>query len=177
MSLTHDEWADSNPSPASAPPTGAAPSAAPAPAAESGSASGQGGAASPQLVFSTVTDFVHDYLAPMIRRNLAGGQLTWCPAWWRHPEAVTRLTALWRSWENLRLDPAVGISMWFLHHCDPHLRVLMDPDIGPLAACQPGQHGAYALAPLPVERPDPALWLSPAFSAAPGSAERDIGGS
>ncbi|MGX1976869.1 DUF4913 domain-containing protein [Streptomyces kronopolitis] len=170
MSLTHDEWADSTPPPTSTPPAAAAPSSTSAPAAKAGPV-GQNGTAQdpPELVFSTVTAFVHDYLSPMIRRNLAGGQLTWCPAWWRHPEAVTRLTALWRSWENLRLDPAVGISMWFLHHCDPHLRVLMDPDTGPLTACQPGGHGAYALAPLPVEKPDPALWLSPAFSTEPGS--------
>ncbi|MFH8350212.1 DUF4913 domain-containing protein [Streptomyces sp. NPDC018045] len=125
----------------------------------------------PELVFPTVADFVADFLAPTVRRNLRRPTVTWCPAWWRHPEAVTRLTALWRAWEHLRHDPALGMSVWWLHHADPHLRVLMDKDAGPLSACTPEGHRAYAHGPLPVETPDAALWLSPAFSAAPPAAD------
>ncbi|MBT2505834.1 DUF4913 domain-containing protein [Streptomyces sp. ISL-98] len=82
-------------------------------------------------------------------------------------EALSRLTALWRAWENLRLDPALGMSTWWLHHAKPHLQDLLDADTGPLSACSPEGHTAYAYPPLPLEPADPALWLSPAFSAAP----------
>ncbi|MEU5959207.1 DUF4913 domain-containing protein [Streptomyces sp. NPDC047525] len=122
----------------------------------------------PPLEFPTVDAFVTEYLAPTIRRNLLKNTLTWCPDWWRHPEAVSRLTAIWRAWENLRLDPALGISTWWLHHCDPHLRVLMDPDTGPLSGCNPKKgHTRHALGPLPITPSDPALWLTPAFSTEP----------
>lgn len=43
-----------------------------------------------------------------------------------------RLDALWRSWEALRLDPALGISVWLRDHADHHLAVLMSSD-GPFA--------------------------------------------
>jgi hypothetical protein len=43
------------------------------------------------------------------------------PVWWGHPEAVARLTALWRAWEVLRLDPATGMSNWWTLHFDPHM--------------------------------------------------------
>ena len=45
------------------------------------------------------------YFLPMFRRPL-GGEFRWCPQWWAHPEAVSRLTALWRSWEAFRLEPS-----------------------------------------------------------------------
>ncbi|MFK0294780.1 DUF4913 domain-containing protein, partial [Streptomyces sp. NPDC090442] len=121
----------------------------------------------PKLVFATVNEFVTDYLAPTIRRNLEGTELTWCPSWWRHPEALQRLTALWRAWESLRLDAAMGMSVWWLQHCDPHLRALMDPNTGPLSACRPDGHSAYAYSPLPMEAANASLWLSPSLSAAP----------
>ncbi|MEU1132632.1 DUF4913 domain-containing protein [Streptomyces sp. NPDC005900] len=118
----------------------------------------------PPLVFSSVEEFVREWLAPTVRRNLAGKSLTWCPSWWRHPEGLSRLTAMWRAWENLRLDPALGISTWWLHHGDPHLRVLMDREVGPFASCKPEGHTSRPYPPLPHEEADPSLWLHPAFS-------------
>lgn len=125
----------------------------------------------PPLVFATVEEFVREWLAPTVRRNLAGKSLTWCPSWWRHPEALSRLTAMWRAWENLRLDPALGISTWWLHHGDPHLRILMDREIGPFAGCKPTEHTARPYPPLPCQAADPALWLHPAFNAGNGTRE------
>ena len=58
---------------------------------------------------------------PMYRRALDGTQRTWCPEWWRHAEAPSRLEALWRAWEHLRLDPATGMSVWFRDHADHHM--------------------------------------------------------
>ncbi|MGW6735240.1 DUF4913 domain-containing protein [Streptomyces sp. NPDC055013] len=89
----------------------------------------------PPLVYQTVNEYMTEWFAPVIRRKIDGQTLTWCPRWWAHPEVLTRVNALWRAGEHLRLDPALGMSMWFLHHSDPHLRQIMDGDTGPLAKC------------------------------------------
>jgi hypothetical protein len=49
------------------------------------------------LVYPTVEAFVREQLAPMYRRAVDGGAMTWCPEWWRHAEAISRLEALWRA--------------------------------------------------------------------------------
>ena len=61
----------------------------------------------------------------MWRRNLSGNALTWCPERWRHAEAIARLEAPWRAWEHLRLDPALGMSVWLRDHADHHMVVLL----------------------------------------------------
>lgn len=66
-----------------------------------------------------------------------GSGNVWAADWWRYPEAVSRIEALWRAWEHLRLDPATGMSVWFRDHADHHMRVLMNPEWGPL-----GKHGS-----------------------------------
>ncbi|MET9605159.1 DUF4913 domain-containing protein [Streptomyces sp. NPDC006512] len=110
-----------------------------------------------ELFFSDVFAFVSEFLAPTVRRRLNGSSATWCPRWWEHPEAGARLSSLWLAWEQLRLEPTLGLSTWWLHHADPHLRVLMDTDLGPFAACSPkvGGHTAYPFDPLPLEEYDP----------------------
>ncbi len=116
-------------------------------------------------LYATLDAWVGEHLSPLIRRRF-GGSLTWCAQWWRHAEAVSRLTALWHEWERARAQG--GLSDWWLHHADPHLRVLMSRDDGPFMACkppegdQPGEH--RPLPPLPVAPSDPALWLGSAFS-------------
>lgn len=45
---------------------------------------------------------------------------------------MIRLEAMWRSWEQARLDPATGISTWLRDHADYHLSILMSPS-GPFA--------------------------------------------
>jgi hypothetical protein len=52
----------------------------------------------PQLYYLTLDAFVRDLLATTYRRPIDGRHRTWCPQWWRHAEAITRLEALWRSW-------------------------------------------------------------------------------
>jgi hypothetical protein len=36
------------------------------------------------------------------------------------------METIWRAWEHLRMEPALGLSTWWLNHADPHMRVLMD---------------------------------------------------
>ncbi|MCH0542660.1 DUF4913 domain-containing protein [Streptomyces sp. MUM 203J] len=114
------------------------------------------GDAEAEFYFADVFAFVEEYLARMVRRRINGSSATWCPRWWAHPEAGARLSALWLAWEQLRHDSGLGLSTWWLHHADPHLRVLMDPDTGPFAACSPKDgHTLYPFDPLPLEPYDP----------------------
>lgn len=165
--LLHDDWAGDEET------AGSRPSTAPPPAPASGqtSARASGGRKGrgrkkdkqpPPLVYTTLNDFVTDYLAPLLQRKLGGGQI-WCPYWWRHPEALSRLSAVWRAWEHLQHEPALGMSQWWLYHCDPHMRALMNPDTGPFAGCSEDRHNPRPG--LPLKPADPALFLSPAFSA------------
>jgi hypothetical protein len=82
---------------------------------------------------------VTGYLS-LVTEVRTGGPLVWCASWWAHPEAVARLTALWRAWEALRLEPATGMSNWWTLHFDPHMRVVLDAERGPFASYTRGQH-------------------------------------
>jgi hypothetical protein len=57
----------------------------------------------------------------------------WCPEWWRHPEAVSRFSALYEAYQQ-----AVGeqtMSAWWTQHWDTHARVLFSQH-GPFKDCQ-----------------------------------------
>lgn len=109
-------------------------------------------------VFANVSDFVCDYLAQAVERRIAVGAtagLHWCPRWWAHPEALSRLYALWRAWETLRIaDPATGMSIWWRDHLDPHLAVLTS-ETGPFARCRTDRHTDPN--PLPAEPAPPEI--------------------
>ncbi len=109
-----------------------------------------------ELFYPHVAAFVEDRLVYLYARRL-GQQFVWCPEWYRHAEALSRLDSLWRAWEHLRLDPALGMSVWWRDHADPNMRALLDPD-GPFAACR-GQHSEYPIPPLPVEEPPAGLFF------------------
>ncbi|MFD7008125.1 DUF4913 domain-containing protein [Rhodococcus jostii] len=107
----------------------------------------------PQLVFGSAAEFMRDKLAPTYRRDLSNRR--WCNQWWLHAEAVSRVTALWRAWEHLRLDPATGMSVWWRDHADPHMAVLLSSE-GPFSNCteRRGHHDADSeIKPLPLIEP------------------------
>ena len=107
----------------------------------------------PKPEFDSVYDFVEQHLVFLYERRVRGSEdRAWCPQWWTHPEAVSRLEALWRAWEALRTDPALGMSMWWRDHADPHMSTLLDP-AGPFWACSvvSGHESRGEIEPLPVE--------------------------
>jgi hypothetical protein len=120
----------------------------------------------PEPVYATLGDWVTDWLGQVVERRVRtedvstkGYLARWCPSWWDHPEAVSRLGALWRAWESLRLDPSVGMSTWWRDHWDPHWGDLTS-EYGPFSTCtEEGKHIGPA-APLPLT-PPPAEWIPP----------------
>jgi len=110
----------------------------------------------PELYYPNYAEFVKHHLIPMYRRPLGGQGVTWCAEWWRHPEAIARLDALWRAWEHLRLDAATGGSVWLRDHADHHMAVLLSAD-GPFKGCKPDKHGER-LDPLPLADPPNGLF-------------------
>jgi hypothetical protein len=88
-------------------------------------------------LYATVEAWVRDYLLPTFPRPVGEVGLVrwhWCEQWWRHDEAVTRLTALWYGWEHARLE-MTGMLGW-LRELDYHLPILCGDD-GPFRNCSP----------------------------------------
>jgi Domain of unknown function (DUF4913) len=111
-------------------------------------------------LFPDVVSWVNCHFVPMYRRTL-GGEFRWCAQWWRHAEALSRFTALWHSWEAMRLQPAIGIGRWYREHLDHQLPVLLGPR-GPFYQCTETEHiepRQAAVSPAP-----PELWDYEAFS-------------
>lgn len=85
--------------------------------------------AAPQLYYPNPITFFTGTLAPSYVRDVGNGsEFAWCPEWYKHPEALSRIEAVWRAWEYLRLDGSLGISTWWINHADPHMRMLMAPN-------------------------------------------------
>ncbi|MGO9957762.1 MAG: DUF4913 domain-containing protein [Solirubrobacteraceae bacterium] len=91
----------------------------------------------PETYFPSLLAWFEQWLRPVYRRSIRGELREWCPEWWQHAEAISRLEALWRAWEALRLDPGTGLSVWWRDHADHHLAALLDAD-GPFKACGDG---------------------------------------
>jgi len=145
-------FAEPNPPPDSPPPATSTP-AAPDP---------------PQM-FSSLEAWISTYLAPIITVELGPG-MRWCPQWWRHPEAVSRLEALWRAWEHMRIaaDPT-SMSLWWREHADHHLEILLEGTRTPFKQCsaEPGHGHRDDLRPLPVQ-PAPQGWFGSPSAPPPG---------
>lgn len=109
-------------------------------------------------LFPDLSGWVHGWLLPFYRRRVEDGRhRAWCPQWWRHAEAVIRLTAVWRVFEDaLRSGDPAAMSVFLRDHLDYHLTVLTDPD-GPLKGCNTvdGHNAASALQAWPIaDAPD-----------------------
>lgn len=104
---------------------------------------GQGTKAQPELIFPTLDAFVSEYLVHHFPRPVQAGaydrEFTWCSRWWAHTEASSRLNALWRAWEALRLDETLGLADWWNNYADPTMHALFAPK-GPFQGCTAEVH-------------------------------------
>lgn len=99
-----------------------------------------GAESEPSNRYADVFEFVEDHLVHVYARPTENAAaIRWCPRWHHHPEALARLTALWKAFETLRTDPGTGMSIWWLEHADPTMTALTAHD-GPFRDCGPGEH-------------------------------------
>lgn len=109
----------------------------------------------PTLCYGSVDEFLREYLRNVYRRKIDGQHRVWGARFWEYDEALIRIEALWRAWEQLRLDAGTGMSTWWRDHADHHMPVLMDPDGGPFSTvpedpentCKKGEPLPYATPP------------------------------
>lgn len=86
--------------------------------------------------FANVFEWFDGFFRPVIRRKIgdSDSSLSWDARWWAYPEVVARLTALHYAWEEARAsDSMSAMSAWWIQHLEPHLRVILDGDTGPMA--------------------------------------------
>jgi hypothetical protein len=98
--------------------------------------------------FESLHHWFNGWLATHYARPLDTGGRVWCPHWHEHPEAVSRLTALWLEWERAAAGDGRGMAGWWLSYCDPTMAVLLDPD-GPFTDCRRGHVAQTAVLPIP----------------------------
>ena len=96
----------------------------------------------PETVYDNVGEWVTDWLLPTYSRPLDDvAKFRWDPQWWRYPEVVMRLEALWISWEKMRLEGGPAIVVFYRDYLDPMMRTIMDPD-GPFHTFNPHKESA-----------------------------------
>lgn len=106
--------------------------------------------APPAELLEALAEFVTDVLSPLYARQVADTALAvWCPEWFRHPEALSRLDVLRRIYdEAIESGDAAMVSAWWLDHADPHMSRLLDPN-GPFKYCSQRNGHKSLLVPLP----------------------------
>jgi hypothetical protein len=109
----------------------------------------------PQCYYDSLGEFA-GWLLDVYRRSTRGQARVFCPQWWKHPEAVARMDALWRAFEQLRQDPGTGMSVFWRDHVDHHMSVLLDAD-GPFKGCEDG-HSNHPLDPIHQASAPPVLF-------------------
>ena len=123
-------------------------------------------AAEPELYFGSVDEFVREKLRySYVRRISPKGHHRWAADWWNYPEAISRLEAMWRAWEALRLEPSFGMSVWWRDHAHHHMAVLLSPD-GPFADSRDSSEAGQ---PLPYVSPPPGMFPDVRAQLGPGT--------
>jgi len=87
-------------------------------------------------------DFLDWFTAHFATVEVTGSKdgIIWCPEWWKHPEAIARLWALYyahkQAWEAA--DTLSARSDWWHYHWDHHRSILLDAQLGPFRDCLDG---------------------------------------
>lgn len=104
---------------------------------------------------SSLAEWVEEVFAWHFTRDHQTQSWYWCPVWWDHVEAVSRLAALWFAWEAMhRTAPGgAGLAAWY-RELDHQLPILMGPQ-GPFRLCRAGTRHQRADEPLTTKGPGP----------------------
>lgn len=102
------------------------------PAAEQGEESAE----EIELWYPNVDRFLHEFLLPSWRHN---PNAKWCAKWYLHAEAVSRLDALWRAYEAMRVGDPTGMAVWWRDYADPIMSALTS-DSGTFQGCDHRQN-------------------------------------
>jgi len=96
--------------------------------------------------FATLYTWVHIHVATITERKVSkssgsesGVGVRWYTRWYEHDEAIARLEALRRAWEEHVVTHGAGMSSWYISHYDPHITALTSAG-GPFWQCSPGYH-------------------------------------
>jgi len=84
--------------------------------------------------YGALAEFVEEEFCLRYTRRRHGGRWRWCPQWWEHSEAVSRLDALHKAWEAMHDDGPNGMGDWYRNHLDHQLPILLGAD-GPFRRC------------------------------------------
>ncbi|MDN6301726.1 MAG: DUF4913 domain-containing protein [Brevibacterium aurantiacum] len=74
-----------------------------------------------ELWYPNVDRFLHEFLLPSWRHTPGA---KWCRKWYLHAEAVSRLDALWRAYEAMRVGDPTGMAVWWRDYADPIMAAL-----------------------------------------------------
>lgn len=96
-----------------------------------------GGAPEPELSEAEATQAFVMWVELMIHdlESVPDENQYWCTEWWRHPEAVSRLSALYEAYGEAETEHT--LSSWWTQHWDSHARILL-AQAGPFRQCQRG---------------------------------------
>lgn len=123
--------------------------------------------------FASLPVFVEEYVVPnwvhKLGDNYAG---RWCSHWWEHPEAVTRLSAVWEAFEVMRLEPPPSLSTWIKDHLDAHMAALTALH-GVFHNCDVGRHIHEPRRPWETEHPPEGMFQTDEDALVQGRAKQD----
>lgn len=88
--------------------------------------------------YDSLESWLNGWLLQMVRRR-RGATVHWCPKWWAHPEAVSRLGALWAAWEQAQEEGGSSPSTWWIYHFDGQYPHIFGAS-GPFAGCDTIRH-------------------------------------
>lgn len=106
-------------------------------------------------VYPSLEAFVSQYVSEIFRIDPSRDVHVWCPDWWRHPEAVAHLSAMWEAFERqFATEPLTGMANWN-RDAHLHLAALRDPVSGTFSRCSPPGGHTEAKTALPTTPPEP----------------------
>ncbi|WP_374200906.1 DUF4913 domain-containing protein [Arthrobacter sp. AK04] len=84
----------------------------------------------PELVYSSAVEFFAELLAQSYVREVnEGAAFAWCPEWYKYPEALIRIEAIWRGLGTLTARACSrGKHLVAEPRRFPHMRVLLDKE-------------------------------------------------